>query len=213
MYLLTKRQNHQQAPLTLIKKLIVNLMNKAIFINKDGTLIKDVPNNVNLKFISINEGVIEGLKSLQAKGFYLILTTSQEGIAHGNMKEPALYGAINRVEELLKFKGVYLDGFMLCSHHPNGKIRKHSLDCDCRPPKPGLLLNAVKKYNVDLKSSWILSNRLYDIEAGNLAGCQSILIQNDVTTTIDTEISEVRKPISVLKDINKAAEFILAQGL
>lgn len=187
-------------------------MNKAIFINKDGTLIKDVPNNVNFKFISLNEGLIEGLKVLQAKGFYLILITSQDGVAHGQIKEPALLGAIYRVEELLKFKGVYLDGFMLCPHHPKGKIRKYSLDCDCRPPKPGLLLNAAKKYNVDLKGSWIMGNKLDDIEAGNLAGCQTILIQQDDAININLDLSELRKPSGTFKDINKASEFIVAHS-
>ncbi|MDB5014068.1 MAG: hydrolase, HAD-superfamily, subfamily [Daejeonella sp.] len=187
-------------------------MNKAIFINKDGTLIKDVPNNVNPKFVSLNEGAIEGLKLLQAKGFYLILITNQEGIAYGHIKEQALLGAVYRVEELLKFKGVYLDGFMLCPHHPNGKIRKYSVDCDCRTPKPGLLLNAAKKYNVDLKSSWIMGNRLDDIEAGNLAGCQTILIQKEEATSVDTESAGVRKPSGVFVDIQKAAEFIITHS-
>jgi D,D-heptose 1,7-bisphosphate phosphatase len=184
-------------------------MNKAIFINKDGTLIKEVPNNVNPKFVTLNEGVVEGLKLLQARGYYLILITNQEGIAYGYFKEQALLGAIYRVEELLKFKGVYLDGHMLCPHHPNGKVRKYAVDCDCRSPKPGLLINAAKKYNLDLENSWILGNLPEDIEAGNLAGCQTVLIQTE--TELDSEIlkEDVKKPQGIFVDITKAAEFIV----
>ena len=187
-------------------------MNKAIFINKDGTLIKEVLNNVNPKFVTLNEGVVEGLKVLQAKGYYLILITNQEGIAYGYFKEQALLSAIYRVEELLKFKGVYLDGFMLCPHHPNGRVRKYAVDCDCRRPKPGLLINAAKKYNLDLKNSWILGNLPEDIQAGNLAGCQTILIQTEAGLNGETLQDDIKKPKGIFVDITKAAEFIMAHS-
>ena len=186
-------------------------MNKAIFLNKDGTLIKDIPNNINLKYVSLNEGVIDALKLLQGKGFYLILITHQAGIAYGYFKEQAIISAIYRVEELLKFKGVYLDGYVLCPHHPEGKVRKYSIDCDCRTPKPGLLLNAAKKYNLDLTSSWILSNSFNDIEAGNIAGCHTIMIENELTATVNSIFDEAQKPNANFLDLKTAAEFILAQ--
>lgn len=182
-------------------------MNKAIFINKDGTLIRDVPFNVNPKLITLNSNLIEGLKLFQQHGYFLIMVTNQAGLAYGYFKEQALLTSIFRVEELLKFNGIFLDGFMNCPHHPEGKVKKYTLDCECRNPKPGLLINAAKKFNIDLKKSWVISDILNDIEAGNRAGCNTILIGNGVET--EWFINDFRKPTKIALDVNGAADLII----
>jgi D-glycero-D-manno-heptose 1,7-bisphosphate phosphatase len=180
-------------------------MNKAIFIDKDRILIEDIPNNVDLKLVTLNEEVIESLKIFQDLGYFLIIITNQSGIAFGHFKSHALKKLAKRVEELLKYRGVYIDGFLYCPHHPEGNISKYSFDCECRKPKPGLLYKAAKTFNVDLTSSWVIGNTLNDIEAGNLAGCRTILINSG-----NEVLNEAIKPSYIVSNLKQAENILKA---
>ncbi len=181
-------------------------MNKAIFIDKDGTLIQDIPYNVNPKLITLNEGVIESLKTFQNLGYFLIIITNQSGIAMGCFKSHALKKAVRRIEDLLRYNGVYIDGFLYCPHHPEGKVEKYAIECECRKPKPGLLHTAAEKFNIDLSKSWMIGDILNDIEAGNRAGCKTILINNGNET--EWLMNDIRKPTHIVNDMNEAASYI-----
>jgi len=182
-------------------------MNKAIFIDKDGTLIDDVPYNVDPALIRLQKGAIEGLIKLKSEGYLLIIISNQSGVAHGYFTEDDLEGVKRRLHEMLEIHGVEFDGFYYCPHHPNGKIEQYAVTCGCRKPKPGLIFQAADHFNVELATSWMIGDILNDVEAGNKAGCRTILINNGHET--EWIMNDHRKPTALAADLNEAATFIL----
>lgn len=150
-------------------------MNKAIFIDKDGTLIKDIPYNINSEKICLTRGAGNFLSCLSGQGYKIIVVTNQSGIARGYFSEKEMPPLMEKIRQLLASFKVVLDGFYYCPHHPKGKILAYRKICDCRKPKPGLLLKAASDLNLDLEECWMIGDILDDVEAGNRAGCRTIL--------------------------------------
>ncbi len=182
-------------------------MNKAVFLDKDGTLIPDIPYNVDPDLITLQENTAEGLRQLRQHGFMLIVVSNQPGVARGLFKENALLQVQLKLEQLLASEGIKLDGFYYCPHHPEGNVKEYAIDCVCRKPLSGLFLKAAAKLKIDLSESWMIGDILHDIEAGNGAGCKSILIDNGNET--EWYISDFRKPDFLARNINDAATYIL----
>lgn len=182
-------------------------MNKAVFIDKDGTLVEDIPYNVDPDKIQFTKGAVEALSLLKAQGFLLILVSNQAGVARGYFTEDALRKLQASIQERLSSKGVTIDGFYFCPHHPDGKLSAYAVECDCRKPKPGMILAAARKHNIDLSHSWMIGDILNDVEAGNKAGCRTILINNGNETIWD--LSEYRLPGSIVTDMLQAARRII----
>ncbi|MDF2431775.1 MAG: D-glycero-D-manno-heptose 1,7-bisphosphate phosphatase [Mucilaginibacter sp.] len=182
-------------------------MKKAVFLDKDGTLVIDVPYNVDPDKIVLSDHCLKGLKRLQENGYLLILITNQSGIARGYFKEEDLIGVEQKIRDMLGHEEIALDGFYYCPHHPEGIVTSLAINCDCRKPEAGMLLKAAKEMGIDLNSSWMIGDILNDIEAGNRAGCKSILIDNGNET--EWLLNEKRQPLIKVKDIDEAAIYIL----
>jgi D-glycero-D-manno-heptose 1,7-bisphosphate phosphatase len=181
--------------------------NKAIFIDKDGTLIPDIPYNVDPEKISLQEGALQGLRQLQDAGFLLIIISNQSGVARGIFKEEALLPVQQKIESLLSEKGVVLDGFYYCPHYPNAVVKEYAIECDCRKPQPGMLLKAARDLEIDLSQSWMIGDILNDVEAGKKAGCKTVLIMNG--NSEEKSDTPVRTPDYKSKNIEEAAAQIL----
>jgi D-glycero-D-manno-heptose 1,7-bisphosphate phosphatase len=180
---------------------------KAIFLDKDGTLIPDVPYNVNSARISLAEGAAEGLKRLQQKGYLLIVITNQPGIALGLFKQEALVQVEQKLRLLMKEQNLILDGFYYCPHFPDEDLPADRQPCNCRKPRAGLFLQAAAEHGIDLSQSWMIGDILNDVEAGHHAGCRAILINNGNET--EWKLNRRRMPDYMVEDINQAAEHIL----
>ena len=180
---------------------------KAIFLDKDGTLINDIPFNVDLKLITFSSNILDGLKLLQEEGYIFIIITNQSGIGKGyfNHKDVDAVGA--RLELLLARAGIVLSGFYYCPHIHTVLSAVAGTECDCRKPKPGMLLTAAQVHNIDLSSSWMIGDILNDVEAGNRAGCKTILINNGNETK--WEMTDKRTPDYIADSIDTAARYIL----
>lgn len=176
---------------------------RAIFLDKDGTLIKDVPYNVNPELIELSDNAGTGLHLLQQRGYRLFVISNQPGVAKGLFAETALEPVEIRIAELLSREQVVLDGFYYCPHHPDGLLHDFAIDCDCRKPMPGMLLRAAREHGIDLSRSWMIGDILHDVEAGNRAGCRTVLIDNGNETEWD--ISPARMPDFVVPDLHAAA--------
>ena len=181
-------------------------MNKAIFIDKDGTLIKNIPFNSDAKKIELIDGAGEALNRLQEIGFKVVIITNQSGIARGFFNEADLIKIKEKLTALMAQKGVGIFGFFYCPHHPEGKIKKYKKSCDCRKPKPGLIFKAASLLDIDLSKSWMIGDILDDIEAGNRAGCKTILCDPDIKEqeypcplrTPDFKIETIRKATDII---------------
>lgn len=148
-------------------------MRGAVFLDKDGTLIDDVPYNVDPELMCLSKGAREGVRLLREAGYALVVVTNQSGVARGLFKEETLPAVRAKLEDLL---GLTLDGFYSCPHHPEGTVPKYSVECDCRKPLPGLFQQAARDLDLDLSRSWMVGDILNDVEAGSRAGCRTILV-------------------------------------
>lgn len=181
-------------------------MSKAIFIDKDGTLIHNVPYNVNPRKIKLNDGAVEMLASLQQRDYLLIVVSNQAGVAKGYFTEKELMQVNRRINELLLANGVAIDAFYYCPHHPDGIIAEYAVRCDCRKPAPGLLLKAAAEYNIDLGRSWMIGDILHDVEAGKRAGCNTILLNNGNET--EWILNKYREPDYTIQHLADAPRLI-----
>lgn len=184
-------------------------VNKAVFLDKDGTIIKDVPYNVDLLKIKPEKGVLEGLRLLVEHGYDLFIVTNQSGIAKGYFDMEDIFNVRDFLQDLLSRHGLPpFKAFYFCPHHPDGLIARFSLVCNCRKPAPGLLEAAAADYGVCLKQSWMVGDILNDVEAGNRAGCKSILINNGNETL--WEGGAFRNPNFIVADFLEAASTIVS---
>jgi D-glycero-D-manno-heptose 1,7-bisphosphate phosphatase len=181
---------------------------KAVFLDKDGTLIPDIPYNVDTTRIDLCEGVVEGLQLLQSNGYLLVIVSNQTGLAHGYFSVEQLNGVKDKINRICSKMGIYLDGFYYCPHHPEATVSGYKMNCACRKPQPGMLLKAAGDMDIDLSHSWMVGDILHDVEAGNRAGCKTILIHNGNET--EWVPGELRMPEYFAKDLTEAAKYILA---
>ncbi len=158
---------------------------KAIFIDKDGTLTKNVPYNINPNKISFLPGAVGGLRVLQEWGYELFIISNQSGIARGYFSLNDLQDYFQTLLKKLSDEGIFIKSIYYCPHHPEGVITTYKSYCNCRKPQPGLLQKAAIDHDVDLSSSWIIGDILNDIEAGKRAGTKTILIDNGGETEWD----------------------------
>jgi len=179
----------------------------AVFLDKDGTLIPDIPYNVEPDLITLNNGVIEGLLALQAH-FNLFVVSNQSGVAKGVFGMEALEKVKSRLITLLVNSGINIADFYFCPHDPTGIVKLYSVECQCRKPRAGMLLKAARDYNLDLSRCWMIGDILNDVEAGKTAGCRSVLIDNGNETKWMIEGNMLRIPDFIAKDFLEATAFI-----
>ena len=162
-----------------------NLKNKqkAIFLDRDGTINKYVGFLRNIDQFELIDGVSEAIKKINASGYLAIVVTNQPVIARGEVSFEELEEIHRKMETLLGEKGAYLDSIYYCPHHPHkgyeGERPELKIDCKCRKPKPGLLVIAAQDFNIDLSQSWMVGDGENDIKAGQNAGCWTALIGSE----------------------------------
>lgn len=180
---------------------------KAVFLDKDGTLIRDIPYNVNPDLITLSDHCISGLKKIVEAGFRLILISNQSGVAMNFFELKELRQVKERIDQLLGRHEISLTGFYFCPHHPQGMLEEFSFSCKCRKPKNGLLLEAAEDHDIDLSRSWMIGDILDDVEAGNRSGCKTVLIDNGHET--EWKMNPKRVPDYIAAHIDQAADYIL----
>lgn len=159
-----------------------NLSNKqkAIFLDRDGTINKYVGFLRSPEELELTDDAAEAIKLINSSGYLAVVVTNQPVIARGEVTWDGLNEIHNKMETELGKQGAYLDGLYFCPHHPHkgyeGELLELKIDCECRKPKPGLLLRAMEDLNIDLKKSYMIGDSNSDVEAGNAAGCKSIKI-------------------------------------
>jgi len=145
--------------------------NKAIFLDRDGVINKEVSHLSDPKNLEFIEGSIEALKILKQKSFILIVITNQAGIARGLFTEETLMAIHDKMKNILNKNSIQLDDIYYCPHHP-----EFTGSCDCRKPNPGMILKAQSKHNIDLTNSFMIGDTLNDIQTGITAKCKTVLV-------------------------------------
>ena len=188
----------------------VSLLNRknprpAVFLDRDGVLIKDMDKNPVAVNFEMLPGAAEAVKKINESGMLAIVATNQPMIAKGFVSFEAVDEVHKLMETRLGAAGAYVDDIYMCPHHPErgfeGEIPELKIECDCRKPKPGMLLRAAADYHVDLSKSWMIGDRESDMLAGKNAGCRTVLVGQTIESS---EFADFR-----FKNLVEAVDFIL----
>lgn len=182
-----------------------NLKNKqrAIFLDRDGTINRYVGFLRNIDDFELLDGVAEAIRRINESGYLAIVVTNQPVVARGEVSFEELTEIHNKMETLLGQEGAYLDAIYFCPHHPHkgyaGERPELKIECDCRKPKPGLLLKAAMDFNIDLSQSWMVGDGENDVKAGLHAGCRTALLSDENEdygqTTMVSSLAEFTKTL------------------
>jgi len=177
---------------------------RAVFLDRDGTL------NVNTGYVGdpndvrLVPGTAQGVRMLSDAGFATIVVSNQSGIARGYFSASDADAVDMRVRELLAAAGASITAMYRCPHMPDG-------ECDCRKPKPGMLLRAAADLHIDLAESWIVGDRLLDVQAGRAAGCRSVIVPGVPPHEPPDDFSTAA-PDYFARDVTDAARYIIAHA-
>lgn len=175
-------------------------MKRAVFLDKDGTLVDDVPFNVDPARITLAPHAGAALRLLRDAGYEFFVISNQSGVAQGRFSLAALQDVREALNAMLAAEGIAVRDFYWCPHAPED-------GCACRKPLPGLLHRAAQDHDIALHESWMVGDILNDVEAGQRAGCRSVLIDNGNET--EWKSGAMRQPHAVAGDLLQAARAIL----
>ena len=154
----------------------MNGKKQAVFLDRDGTINVEKNYLHKVEDFEFIPGAPEAIKNLKDGGFLVIVVSNQAGIARGYFDEAAVEKLHQHIQVELAAYGTSIDAFYFCPHHPDEGLGAYKVLCDCRKGNPGMLLQAAREYDVDLERSFMVGDKLADLEAGQRAGCQSILV-------------------------------------
>ena len=154
---------------------------RAVFLDRDGTINRYVGFLRDVKDFTLLEGAVEAIRKLNQSGYLAIVVTNQPVIARGEVTWDELTEIHWKMETLLGENRAYIDDVFICPHHPDrgfeNERAEYKIDCACRKPRPGMLLDAAQKYNIDLSASWMIGDSERDVKAGRAAGCRTLRVE------------------------------------
>lgn len=156
---------------------MAKLRNKAVFLDRDGTINREVDVLRRLSQLKIFPKVAEAIQKLNKAGFLVVVITNQAVVARGWLTEKEIDKIHAVLIKRLAKNGAKIDAVYYCPHHPNANLKKYRLLCSCRKPKPGMILKAIKKYHIDRKKSFMIGDTTRDILAGKRAGLKTIIVR------------------------------------
>jgi D-glycero-D-manno-heptose 1,7-bisphosphate phosphatase len=180
---------------------------RTVFLDKDGTLVDDLPYNVDPRRVRFAAGAREGVRLLAAAGYRLIIATNQARIARGYFTESELRAVERHLAAEVEGLGGRLDGFLFCPHLPDG-VNEFAIDCECRKPAPGLIRRAVEELGVRTDRAWFVGDTWMDVLAGRRGGCRTIMVGPEARDA--SSLPEDRRPEFAVRDLLDAARVILA---
>jgi len=165
-------------------------MQRAVFLDRDGTIIEDVGYLSDICQIRILPGAAEAIRLLKHNGFKVIIVTNQAGVAKGYFSEEKLQEINTRLLETMSEQGAHVDKIYYCPHHTEGTVEEYKKECSWRKPNPGMIEAAAREYDLDITNSFMIGDKSSDIEAGRRAGCRTILLTGQGQTDTGNKFSE-----------------------
>lgn len=191
---------------------------KAVFLDRDGVInplvyhedhgVVDSP--FTAEQFSLLPGVAQAIKRLQEMGYRVVLASNQPAVAKGHLTERNFQRIKDKMRDELARQGVSIDSERYCPHHPDAIISSLRMDCECRKPKPGLLLEAAREMGIDLARSWMVGDGLTDVQAGRRAGCRTVLVGRMKCELCHLMEDMDARPDAVAANLPDAVAFIAA---
>lgn len=175
---------------------------KAVFLDRDGTIVVHEPYLSSPDQLKLLPYAAEGIRLFQKMGYFVFIITNQSGIARGFFDEERLQHIHDKLLNMLQKESVTINGIYYCPHHTDGVVEPYRVACDCRKPKPKMILDAANKYHVNLAQSLMIGDAAVDMQAGKNAGCICVLVKNPRCDVSD-ELSE--NADYVVNDLREAA--------
>jgi D-glycero-D-manno-heptose 1,7-bisphosphate phosphatase len=182
-------------------------VNKAVFLDRDGTIVEDIGylnSPEQLKFIP---GSIEAIKKLNEAGYKVVVITNQAGVARGLITEDMLQTIDKTLHKWILNGGAHLDGIYYCPHHPDHGVYPYKQVCECRKPHPGLLKRAHRDLEIDLARSFMIGDKATDVEAGKRAGTKTVFVRSGRGKEEEKKIDG--EPNHIAKDLSDAVNWLL----
>jgi D-glycero-D-manno-heptose 1,7-bisphosphate phosphatase len=151
-------------------------MNRAVFIDRDGTINVEKEYLYQAEEFEFIPGAERAIRLLNEAGYLVVVVTNQSGVARGYYTEEDVLLLHRHISSRLEQCGARVDSWHFCPHHPSGR-GSYALPCRCRKPQPGMLLEAARRFDIDMESSFMVGDKLVDVEAGRAAGCSSVLVR------------------------------------
>lgn len=185
----------------------------AVFLDRDGVLVEDRGLPVDAERVPIPEGVPAALRALHEAGYRLVVISNQAVVARGWATEDEVVAQGAVIEQRLRALGApALDGVYFCPHHPDATLTQYRIACECRKPRPGLVLRAAAELGIDLGRSFFVGDRATDIAAGHAAGCRTVLMrsgQHDAPPIVTSDPFEDVAPDFACDSLGEAAAWIV----
>ena len=181
----------------------------AVFLDRDGTLNREVDYLAHPADLELLPGVAEALRRLKAAGYLLCVVTNQSGVARGMFDEDRLAEIHSRLRELLAAEGVELDWIGYCPHHPSEGRPAYRADCSCRKPRSGMLLEAAARLEVSLERSWCIGDSLRDLTSGERLGVHGLLVRTGKGADQEQRARQAGRRVEVVDDLTAAVDRIL----
>ena len=182
-------------------------MERAVFLDRDGTIIEDVGYLNECSKIKFLPRVSKAIKLLNKNRFKVIVVTNQSGVARGYFTEETVKEINQNIQELLAKQGAFIDKIYYCPHHLEGTIEEYRKDCLCRKPNPGMIEKAAHEFGIDLKNSFVIGDKRSDVEAGHRVGCKTIFLRRDSSLDKEREITLMSNHIDT--DLYEAARWLV----
>ncbi|MBI2847900.1 MAG: HAD family hydrolase [Chloroflexi bacterium] len=185
-------------------------MGKAVFLDRDGTIIEDSGHPHERDKIRFLPRASEAIALLNKNGFKVIVVTNQAGVARGYFTEETVKEINRHIQESLAQAGARIDTIYYCPHHVEGVIEQYRVECYCRKPNPGMIEQAARDFEIDLSSSFVIGDHMSDVQAGLRAGCRTVLLAEESHS--DVERSGAILPDRVARNLYEAAEWVVMLG-
>ncbi len=190
-------------------------LRRAVFLDRDGVLVHDDGFLLREDLIRLMDGVAPALRSLKAANMMLAVVSNQAVVARGLISEPD----VERLNDLIADRieqngGPRLDASYFCPHHPHADLEEYRAACQCRKPRPGMILRAAAEHGIDLRASFLVGDRMSDIAAGAAAGCRTVLVtcgRHDAPPIVTVDPIRECRPDHVCADLPSACHWILSQ--
>ena len=181
-------------------------MAKAVFLDRDGTIIEDTGYVVGKERVKFIPGSSRAIKLLNENGFRVIVVSNQAGVARGYFDEDMVKATNRYIQSALAEQGAFIDMFYYCPHHKDGVIEEYRRECHFRKPNPGMIEQGGRDFDIDLKQSFVIGDHYSDIAAGRRAGCRTVLLGNGSPE----DEGVIARPDRIARDLREAVDWVLA---